>query len=153
MPRRRARAARAPASADRPSSGRAPRAAARRPRSSASAKPSSAISSVADRRALGFAAEQHCADAAEHARTVGEPADGVERRRHVHAALGVDAAVGGADAVEAAERGGDAHRAAGVGAEREVAGAGGGRGGRAARRAARECGRARAGWPACRNAR
>ena len=92
----------------------------------------------ADIRAYGLAAEQHIADAAEHAGAVGEPSDGVERRRHVHAAFGVDAAVGGADTIEAAERGGDTHRAAGVRAEREVAGARRGGGGRAARRASRD---------------
>ena len=55
--------------------------------SSASAKPSSAISRLPIGAGSGVAAEQHRADAAEHARGRREPADGVERRRHVHRAL------------------------------------------------------------------
>ena len=97
------------------------------------------------RRSIGAATRARssstCADAPEHARPARQPADDVERRRHVHHAGRIDAAVRGADAVEPAERGRHAHRAAGVAAQREIAGAGRGRRRRSARRAARDAAR------------
>ncbi len=82
------------------------------------------------------AVEQHAADAAQHAGGGGEPSAGVERRRHQHGAGKIDAAVGRPQAVDTAQRGGHADRAAGVAAERKVAGARAGGRGRSARRAA-----------------
>ena len=104
--------------------------------SSACAKASSGSRRLLDRRGHGGLVEQHLAHRAEQACAGGEPADGVERGRHVHRAAGVDPAMRGADAVEPAERGRHAHRAAGVGAEREIACARRGRRRRSARRAA-----------------
>ena len=121
---------------------------------SASAKASSAMSSLRDR-----APQSMCRRAARRRRCGTRPRVAANQPMVSNdgdmsiAPLVSIAAVRGADAVEPAERGRDAHRAAGVGAEREIAGAGGGRRRRSARRAAGNAARRARGWPACRNAR
>ena len=85
--------------------------------------------------------EQHLADAPQDARAAGEPPGHIEGRRHRHAAGDVDASVRRAYAVDAAEGGRHPNRAAGIAAQREIAGAGGRRSGGAARGAARQSAR------------
>ncbi len=91
---------------------------------------------LCDAGALRRSLQQLRADAAEHAGRGGEPAGDVEGGRHLHRPRHVDPAVGRAQAVQPAKCGRHPHRAAGVAAEREVAGASRGGRCRAARRAA-----------------